>query len=224
MSARFRHAVLLSPGSSPQVNTVYHWLAEHGGLYALKLYTKWPPLRKSQVCARGTVSFPAAWKELCGTPWEEPVPKGDSCLWLHLSLLLECWEDPLRATSGHSSSPIFNFALSVIKLRFCLHLSGSFVLVFNCYTSQSREEVGRDVFDDHPPRPSERVWRPCSGLYLGPPQSAPSTGATTGPAGSLVSSSEVWGLCGLELDFLEIPTSPDGASSGTNSSTLEMRT
>ena len=43
-----------------------------------------------------------------------------------------------------------NSAFSVIKLRFCLHLCDSFILFLNCFTSQSGEEVSRDIFHDHP--------------------------------------------------------------------------
>lgn len=45
-----------------------------------------------------------------------------------------------------------NLALSVIKLRFSLHLR-LLVLFLSCFTSQSGEEISRNLFHDHPPNP-----------------------------------------------------------------------
>lgn len=56
-----------------------------------------------------------------------------------------------------------NSALSVIKLRFCLPLSGFFVLFLNWSTSPSGQEVSSGAFEDHPQPPiricTEPPWQ-----------------------------------------------------------------
>lgn len=140
------------------------------------MYAKLTLLEKNEYCVKATISLLGPWSEPCPSVGEGMCWEGSSCRSLHPSLLpslaqslrapvlrmspsppagfprtrrLWCVDGTQYGPHAVGQAPFSTTASSVIRLRFCLHLSGSFVLFLNCSTSQWREEVSRDVFDDH---------------------------------------------------------------------------